>query len=259
MRSGRADYLVIGIMAFAILVLSAFVIASESQVYLARLTTKTIASELLAGIAPAGLSVQSKSDFFADCRTALSTVQLRARPHAQLVKAVGTCRSVADRAAANSPSMSIAWFTGAFASIIIGDVEGFNARFLRAYLSGPNEQWLAELRFDLAERNYSDLHSNLLPHYAHDLRLLLASSLAVDRVAMRYLDADDETRQRIDQIAADLPKSVRERFGIRLSDLRRDGRDPRCRCPIALRGAGARKPDPRPIQSLPATCWPFWC
>lgn len=206
----------LGLFAVALFAIAGWAARLEISPYLIGTSRDALVSQLVSGTAPMGISSEAQSEFLFDCRDALTSVKLRAGPSADLRAAVATCRDAADDIVSDTPSSSIAWFTGAFASIIVGDVDGFNTRLLRAYLTGPNEQWLAELRFALAEDNYSRLEASIIPHYEHDLGLLLSSSQAVDLVTYRYMSATADARARIGSVLAKLPPEIQDRFKSRL-------------------------------------------
>ncbi len=121
------------------------------------------------------------------------------------------CRSSADAIVGEAPSYSFGWFVGALAAASLGDTGGFNARVRNSQVTGPSEQWVAELRVKLVEDNYAVAAPEVLTRHDADLRLLVASPRGIASIAERYANVPD-FRSRIAAIVETLPEADQARF-----------------------------------------------
>jgi hypothetical protein len=168
-------------------------------------------SALSTGMIEPAFSPQSQQSYFYACRIALTSISGRAQPSATRQNIAAQCLANADQVAAASPDLAIAWYTGALAASIAGDWPGMNQRLRQAYLTAPFEQWVAELRIDLAEDNYSHLDPDLEALHNTDLHLLLSQDTGRRFLAPRYY-ALAPLRSHIDALLPGMPEADSTRF-----------------------------------------------
>jgi hypothetical protein len=128
---------------------------------------------------------------------------------------LSNCLEISDLIAERAPSFSYAYFSGAFAAILLGDKEGFNARMRRSQLTAPNEQWLVDLRVDLGETHLADLDPAGFVAHEDDLRLMVRSAVGLRNVAKRWI-GDEDFRVRIADIVEAMPQETQRRFIVNL-------------------------------------------
>lgn len=121
------------------------------------------------------------------------------------------CRSEAAAIARETPSAAYAHYVGALAAARLGDKAGFNASMLQAQVTGPNEQWIAELRVGLVEDQLADATPEVAARHAEDLRLLVASGRGVASISRRYV-RQPEFRERITAIVETMSEAEQARF-----------------------------------------------
>ncbi len=121
------------------------------------------------------------------------------------------CRREADLIAAEVPAYAYAHYVGALAAAKLDDVDGFNARMLRAQVTGPNEQWVAEQRVALVEDQRATATPDVLTRHDRDLRLLATSGRGVVSISRRYVQQPD-FRERITAIVETMPPADQSRF-----------------------------------------------
>ncbi|WP_438750871.1 hypothetical protein [Pararhizobium sp. O133] len=151
-----------------------------------------------------GLSSYSKLTVMSDCfRLVLS--------YGDIDMVDETVRGVvsrcADRAAdivETTPTDSFAWLVRAAASVRLAANEDFNIALQNSQLTGPNEQWIARFRVNLAENYFSALNPRSLKSEEADLRLLVSSEKGIKLIAKRYISNPD-FRARITAVVETMP------------------------------------------------------
>lgn len=121
------------------------------------------------------------------------------------------CRSEAAAIARETPSLAYAHYVVALTAARLGDKAGFNTSMLRAQVTGPNEQWVAELRVGLVEDQLADASPEVAAHHTADLRLLVASGRGVASISRRYV-RQPEFRERITAIVETMTEAEQARF-----------------------------------------------
>lgn len=205
-----------GLLTLACLVLGASGIFAMSQESSAFLRSGPIIdrAKLVEPTMSVGLSADSMRTVLNDCNGAmqryrsLDMIYQGAETRDNIVR---NCFETADHIAAQSPTLSIAWYTGAFAAALLGDKPAFNERLQRSQLTAPNEQWIVDIRVDLAENYLADLDSLSLVAHEKDLQLMVRSALGLRNVARRWI-RDEGFRARIADIVEIMPQDVQRRF-----------------------------------------------
>lgn len=121
------------------------------------------------------------------------------------------CRTEADAIAAEAPSYAYAHYIGALATAGLDDKDGFNARILRSQITGPNEQWVAELRAALVEDQFATAAPEVIARHDADLRLLVGSARGIASISRRYVRQPD-FRERIIAIVETMPEVDQAKF-----------------------------------------------
>jgi hypothetical protein len=166
---------------------------------------------LAAGDVDIGLSTASHMLVLNNCYEAMTSVAGRLQPAARRNAAATHCLVIADRISAGEPANSFAWYVGALASAENADTPGMMQRLRMSQISGPSEQWIVELRVDLAEDHLSTLPPDVLAGHERDLTLLAQSQRGVASIAQRYLRQAD-FRERITTLVEKLPAWQQGRF-----------------------------------------------
>lgn len=152
-----------------------------------------------------GLSSYSKTLVMKDCyRIVLAYSDIDMIDEA-VRTVVSTCAGRAAQIVSVTPTDSFAWLVRAAASVRLLAKDDFNAALKQSQLTGPNEQWIARFRVDLAETHFSQLSSETVASETADLRLLASSERGVALIAQRYVSNPD-FRARITAIVETMPQ-----------------------------------------------------
>jgi hypothetical protein len=167
--------------------------------------------ELAGGGTDAGLSIQAQQLLLFDCRNAIGSLVSQLQTTEVRDGLFTNCLARSDEIAAAAPSFSMAWASGAVAAAALKDWAGFNMRLHRSYLSGATEQWIADMRVDLAERNLDQLDEQTRADHEADLRMLVGTSNGLRSLARRYL-AEPSFRERITGLVDTMSQDDKARF-----------------------------------------------
>ena len=158
-----------------------------------------------------GMSTTSKRLVLDNCLDGVVAVHARTQPPEKRDRVAEECRSVVDEIVARTPAYSYAWYVGAVAASRLGDTKGVVDRLRQSQVTGPTEQWIAELRVGLAETYLADLPVDVRMQHDRDLALLVASDRGVRAIAARYV-RDPDFRDRITTIVEQMPQRSQQRF-----------------------------------------------
>ena len=158
-----------------------------------------------------GLSPLAKNIVLEDCVSALTSVFGRVQPSDRQGAVLKVCRDAAGEVTGAAPSSSYAWYVGALAASRAGDMTELSRGLSQSEATGPNEQWIAVLRADLAEEHRAVLDSRALAAEDRDLALLVQSQGGIAAIAARYIIQPD-FRERITTIIETLSPSDQQRF-----------------------------------------------
>lgn len=151
-----------------------------------------------------GLSSYSKTLVMKDCfRIALAYRDIDMIDEAAR-DVVSKCAARASEIVAATPTDSFAWLVRAAASVRLLAKDEFNAALRQSQLTGPNEQWIARFRVNLAETYFPQLSAETVKSEAADLKLLASSERGVKLIAKRYVSNPD-FRARITAIVETMP------------------------------------------------------
>ncbi|MEK1929693.1 MAG: hypothetical protein AAAC47_07860 [Pararhizobium sp.] len=152
-----------------------------------------------------GLSSYSKTLVMKDCfRIVLAYSDIDMIDEA-VRDVVSKCANRAAEIVATTPTDSFAWLARAAASVRLLAKDEFNAALRQSQLAGPNEQWIARFRVNLAETYFPQLSAETVKSEAADLKLLVSSERGVKLIAERYVSNPD-FRARIAAIVETMPQ-----------------------------------------------------
>ncbi len=184
----------------------------ETRAYLAGgITPAGGFDELARGIPDGGVSVASRKLTLTRCLDAMASLVARVQPTARRRAVQRNCLQISDAFVVQEPTNSLAWYVGAFAAGALSDTVGMATRLGEAQRTGPSEQWLAQMRVELAEENYAVLPASVREGQDRDLTLLALSRDGVASIAQRYVGQVD-FRSRITRLVEQLPQAEQQRF-----------------------------------------------
>lgn len=169
-----------------------------------------------------GFSNNSKRLALDVCQKARVSYFGRLQPSDQQLDVAKTCLVLADEIVEGSPANGFAWYVGALMSSALFDTDGMNARLEHSYRTAPNEQWLAELRVNLAEDNLIRLSPTIRALHDQDLGMLVLSERGISSIARRWI-SEPSFRDRILAIVDRLSEHDQERFVDVVRDIARSG------------------------------------
>ncbi len=143
-------------------------------------------------------------------RVAMSTESLLS-PSIERENLARACLRIMAEIIGSSPQNAYALFAQAFFLQILQQKNAMNAALELSYLSGPTEQWIAQLRVSLAENVLPELSSAAIRGHNQDLALLAQSRRGIRSIAQRYVN-DPGFRARITGIVEGLPLDDQRRF-----------------------------------------------
>lgn len=164
-----------------------------------------------ANVQVAGLSIATNRLVVDNCYDALTSIYGIVQPTIKSRAVASNCLAQADAVTQAMPTHSFAWFVGALAALRLEDPSGFADRLRQSQLTGPREQWIAELRVGLAEDNFDLLPSDVRELNDRDLGLLVVSDRGIASIAQRYV-RDEAFRERITSIVEQLSEHDQQRF-----------------------------------------------
>lgn len=203
------------VVAIVAIALGARTVIGESRLFLATATTAPgRIIDVAEGRGDIGLATQSQKAFLLDCSqtmTALISPPVLALTPEQRSLLAPTCRSIAQRAVAASPTSSFAYFVQAAAAAAMGDDASYNQSLQLSYLTGPNEEWIAEWRLLLVERQGERTHADLAAYHDDDIRLMIRSFRGITTIAA-YFVGREAFRDRVTTLLDSLPPADQSRF-----------------------------------------------
>ena len=168
-----------------------------------------------------GLSAFSKDIILRDCLSVVTSIHGRMQSGSDREKVMHNCQGAIKNITKNTPTHSFAWFTQALIASESSDIDEMNRSLIMSRLTGPNEQWIAEIRVELSEKYYSKLTSQNVTGNSQDLLVLVKSKRGVKTIARRYIQKP-EFRERIGLLVEDLTEENQQRF---VNNVRRAAHD----------------------------------
>jgi hypothetical protein len=159
-----------------------------------------------------GWSTPSKQLVLDNCVDAITSIYGRTQPTERQMTVARTCQETADGATEQDPAFAYAWLVGGLAAERLGDVQGMARRLSQSAQVGPNEQWIAELRWAMLEEHYDALPSEDQRFVEHDTVLLLNDIRGAQLVADKYVRGDATFKARIKAAVETTRDVIKQRF-----------------------------------------------
>lgn len=166
---------------------------------------------LASGDIDIGVSTASHMLVLNNCYEAMTSVTARLQPAVRRSAVATNCLKAADAISAGEPVNAFASYVAAVAAADRGDIPGMTQRLRMSQLTGPSEQWIVELRVNLAEDHFAALTPDALAGHDRDLTLLAQSQRGVASIAQRYVRRED-FRARITALVEKLTPVEQQRF-----------------------------------------------
>lgn len=163
------------------------------------------------GTSVSGFSSFSQTLVLQDCLKMVTSIYGRLQPQDQRTSVLENCRGEAAAITERAPTQSLAWFVQALIAAETDNPDTLNLTLAKSRLAGPNEQWIAEVRVELAEKNYDLLNAENLKGNDQDLLMLVRSNRGVRTIARRYIQKP-EFRRRVADLVETLPEETQQKF-----------------------------------------------
>ncbi|MEX0627456.1 MAG: hypothetical protein WD230_02365 [Cucumibacter sp.] len=160
---------------------------------------------------PAGLSIPSQQAALRSCVEALTSIQQQAQPRLVSDRVNANCASLARDTLGANPVHSFAWYVLAAAAVERGDLDESVVALQRSQQTGQAEQWVGEIRVELAERIRPLVGDEALAFIDRDLAMLVQSRSGIGAIAHRYV-SQPGFRARITEIVETLSEEDQARF-----------------------------------------------
>lgn len=162
-------------------------------------------------------SIESRREILNQCSVLVFSTYARARGEAAMGELVGHCAALAEQATSSDGANSLAWSLRARTAGLSGEFDAMNQALALSFATGRSEQWLADSRFATGEKFRSQLSAETSANHEADIRLMLASNLAIETLVREYL-AKPDFRDRLVDLVDTLPEDAQRAF---LGDVRR--------------------------------------
>lgn len=121
------------------------------------------------------------------------------------------CLRLAESSASRAPMSANDWFIAAALAYNLGDRPAFERYLRMSFLTGPDEQWIAERRALFAYAVRATLPSDLAASTDADLLLLLRTKTGIRQLATQYVQ-DATLREHLAELAERLPAELQRQF-----------------------------------------------
>jgi len=219
-QQNRFSVLALAIFGIVTLALGAWVLTQETETYLYNAGTALTSIDQRPEGAPSGLGISTRRDLLQECELTLrssQSIELALQPNIDYARLRSKCADIAQSIAQNSPVFSLAWAVAAEAASQTSDWDAMNLYLKSSQLSGPNEQTIGRVRFEVADSNFDKLNADGRSLYDQDLEMLVRSQKGIPYIARRYI-LDDQFRSRITQVLETMNPADQRRY---ISTLRR--------------------------------------
>ncbi len=194
--------------------LGIWIFAQEAQSYALNAATPITTIALRNTSDPVGMGITTRRDVLEECDIVLRSAKSF---ELMLLNDVGfqdlqqACAELSERIARDAPTFSLSWAVAARAAAVAGDWSKMN-RFLRAsQLTGPNEQWVGRIRFEVADTHYKDLDEDGRSLYEKDLQMLILSNQGIPYIARQYV-LDVSFRERLTKVLERMSEADQRRY-----------------------------------------------
>lgn len=164
------------------------------------------------------LSVRSIYSRMSRCANSQTSLRVLVYPTAIRRDLADDCLRLARAVLADSPTLAVAHYAVAVSLFQSGAVGGFQKALDRAWITAPNEGWLAARRMDLALSARAALSAENKAHLASDISLLLVADGTAGYIAETYLRTS-AARDLILQVVERQTPALKRRFVDSVKDL----------------------------------------
>jgi hypothetical protein len=216
----RLTALALGAFGIVSVALATWAVTQEGAAYTLSGGTALKSVAALSDADPVALGIGTRGELLQHCRTALrseKSLELKFIQGVSFADLVARCREVGEEIVASSPSFSFAWAVAADAARHQQDWPAMNQYLLASQKSGPNEQWIARYRFEIADEMLQWVDQEVRGSYTEDLRLLISSNKSTSYMARQYV-LNPAFRDRLASVLAGMGEPEQRRF---LGSLRR--------------------------------------
>jgi hypothetical protein len=200
--------------------MGAWAFAREGATYLLHAGTPITSVNLRTEADSVGLGIATRRDLLEDCDSTLRSAksfELMLHPSIVFDDLRNTCADVAQSIAEDAPTFSLAWAVGARAAAVAGDWPKMNQYLAASQRTGPNEQWVGRVRFEVADANFAQLDEDGQALYDRDLEMLILSNKGIPYIARQYV-LDVSFRARMTKVLEGMDEADQRRY---ISVLRR--------------------------------------
>jgi hypothetical protein len=167
--------------------------------------------EIASGGETIGLSSYTKKYVLNGCMYGMTSLQSQVRSNQDVAAFAHQCALLAGRIVASMPTNAYGWLVLAQAGAKTGNVDFLNRGLEQSFLTGRNEQWLAELRVGISEGNRQNLKATVIRNNDTDLTLLASNWAGIQSIASQYA-GNPGFRDRAVNIVTKMPAHLQRRF-----------------------------------------------
>ena len=172
-----------------------------------------------------GKSLMSQRMVLEDCFVALYSLVDRISPDRRRGDLRSRCLAIADQIISSNKANAFAYVVRAKVLAGSGDAGAFSAALSDARRHAPSEGWLAQMRFEWAERHRELLTEEGLAAADLDMALLAQTEAGPLSIARHYVE-NPAARSRITAVLETLPAKAQEKVVAALRDVARSAAKP---------------------------------
>jgi hypothetical protein len=197
-----------------LLALGVWVFAQEGGTYILHASSPVKSINLRAQSDPVGLGITTRRDVLQECESTLRSAksfELMLMPEVRFEDLRLKCAHIAETIAADAPTFSLASAIAARAAAAGGDWAKMNHYLQSSQQTGPNEQWVGRIRFEVADTFIDHLDATGRRFYNEDLAMLIRSNKGIPYIARQYV-LDVAFRSRITAVLEAMSEADQRRY-----------------------------------------------
>jgi hypothetical protein len=213
-QNNRFIALAIAFFGLALLAMSAWAGVQEGGTYILYARTPVTSIDLRSPGDPVGMGITTRRDLLHECDSALRSAgsfELMVSANIEFEELRAKCAQVAETIGQDAPTFSLAWAVAARAAAAAGDWAKMNRYLALSQRSGPNEQWIGRLRFEVADGNFEHLNDEGRLLYDTDLEMLILSNKGIPYIARQYM-LDEPFRSRLGKVLENMSEADQRRY-----------------------------------------------
>jgi hypothetical protein len=206
--------LTLAVFGITLLGLGAWVFAREGGTYLLHANTPVTSINLRSENDPTGLGIATRTDVLRECDSTLRSAksfELMVLSSVKFEDLRQRCAQISEDIAQSAPTFSLDWAVAARAAAVGGDWPKMNEYFRASQQTGPNEQWIGRLRFEMADVFFDQLDDISRSAYDQDLAMLIKSNKGIPYIARQYV-LDVAFRARITAVLESMSETDQRRY-----------------------------------------------